>query len=478
MENKDMPGGKTNKVEDVVKNVSGNSIADQRLQAERAARRQGRQGQGLFGKARARLRASGNVPRGTSRGAGDTLQDTARNVDEVVEETSRADEIMLDLARWTRRFLVPLAILAWAGVAILVLWAAGHVTRAILLLVIAALLAYALAPLVTFLERVIPRLLAILVVYLVVLGGISALLYLVVSAAVGQITSLSGYLGSLLTPQSGGHLTPLEQTLMSFGISSSQIASLRAQLIAQTEGLAGDIVPLLTGLVNATLDIIVVAVLSIYLLIDGTRVTNWLRRNMPRRQQGRVRFLLETLQRIVGGYIRGQILLCGLIGVLVGGGMGILRVPYALLLGVLAFVLEFIPVLGTLVSGAICVLLALTQGWVLALIVLVYFIIVHIIEGDVVGPRIVGKAIGLHPVISLVALIAGAELFGIWGALLASPVAGVLQSFLVAIWAEWRETHPQEFQRMKNKVSDKVEENVAEKPIDPEPAAKLLSDSE
>jgi predicted PurR-regulated permease PerM len=120
----------------------------------------------------------------------------------------------------------------------------------------------------------------------------------------------------------------------------------------------------------------------------------------------------------------------------------------------------------------------LTQGWVLALIVLVYFIIVHVIEGDVVGPRVVGKAIGLHPVVSLVALIAGAELFGIWGALLASPVAGVLQSFLIAIWVEWREMHPQEFQRMKNKVTDTVEENVAKKPIDPEPAAKLLSDSD
>src|SRR5438105_4486058 len=112
---------------------------------------------------------------------------------------------------------------------------------------------------------------------------------------------------------------------------------------------------------------------------------------MPHRQRSRVRFFLSTLQRIVGGYIRGQLLLCSLIGVLVGIGMTVLGVPYALLLGVLAFVLEFIPVLGTLVSGAICVLLALTKGWLIAVIVLIYFIVVHIIEGDVVGPRLVGK---------------------------------------------------------------------------------------
>jgi len=133
-------------------------------------------------------------------------------------------------------------------------------------------------------------------------------------------------------------------------------------------------------------------------------------------------------------------------------------------------VLEFIPVLGTLVSGAICVLLALTRGWVIALIVLAYFVFVHIIEGDVVGPRIIGKAVGLHPVVSLTALVAGAELFGIWGALFASPVAGVIQAFIVALWSEWRETHPQEFQRAKDAVADHLEANVAEKNMDPDTA--------
>jgi predicted PurR-regulated permease PerM len=232
---------------------------------------------------------------------------------------------------------------------------------------------------------------------------------------------------------------------------------------------------LLTGVVGTALDIVLVAVLSIYLLIDGSRITNWLRRNAPRRQKGRVHFLLNTLQRVVGGYIRGQLLLCTIIGVLVGGGMQVLGVPYALLLGVLAFVLEFIPILGTLVSGAVCVLLALTKGWILALIVLAYFTVVHVLEGDIVGPRIVGKAVGLHPVVSLVALIAGGELFGIWGALFASPVAGVIQALLVAIWSEWRETHPDEFQATKNKVATKIEENVADKPVDPtEPEARLL----
>jgi len=296
------------------------------------------------------------------------------------------------IATWMRRCGLPFAILAWTGVALLLLWLVGHVIQTLLLLTFAALLAYALAPAVTFLARLMPRFLAILIVYLIVLGAVSVVLYLIVSTAIVQFVSLGDYVRLLLTPSTTGQLTPLEQAAQSFGISSSQIATAGDQVVASIQGFAGSVVPLLTGLVGAVLDVILVAVLSIYLLVDGAHVSNWLRGNMPQRQQGRMQFLLDTLQRVVGGYLRGQLLLCGLLGLLVGVGMQLIGVPYALLLGVLAFIFGFIPVLGTLLSGAICVLLALTLGWVRAVIVLVYFIIVHIIEGDVVGPRIVGLA--------------------------------------------------------------------------------------
>ena len=87
----------------------------------------------------------------------------------------------------------------------------------------------------------------------------------------------------------------------------------------------------------------------------------------------------------------------------------------------------------------------------------------------------VGKTIGLHPVVSLVALIAGSELFGIAGALLASPVAGVLQALLIAIWTDWRETHPKEFQRKEEDAVEKEKETVVKTPDAPEPPPELIS---
>jgi predicted PurR-regulated permease PerM len=139
---------------------------------------------------------------------------------------------------------------------------------------------------------------------------------------------------------------------------------------------------------------------------------------------------------VIGGYIRGALTLAALIGFLVGAGMLILEVPYAVLLGILAFFMEFVPVVGVLISGAVSVGLAATKGWVLALIVLGYFILVHVIESDVVGPRIMGRAVGIHPATALVAFVAGTELFGVWGALFASPLAGLLQAIGTAVWRE------------------------------------------
>lgn len=347
--------------------------------------------------------------------------------------------------RWARRRDAAIAVLGWLIIVALVVWAASHVIRALLILIVAALLAYALMPAVKFLSRFLPRPLALVVVYLAFVSVIGALGYLIVSTAITQIGMLTHQVSTLITPGKNGADSPLITRLRELGISQSQIQSVGDQILRQTQVLAAGIVPFLEGIFNGVLDAVLVTVLSIYLLLDGQRVVAWLHTSAPVKHRARVAFMLLTFQRVVGGYIRGQLILSTLIGALVGIGMAALHVPYAVLLGVLAFILEFIPVIGVFISGAACVLIALTQGWVLAVVVLAYFVIVHIIEGDVVGPRVVGRAVGVHPAVSIFALLAGGELFGIWGALFASPLAGLIQAALSEIWREWRLTHAHQF---------------------------------
>jgi predicted PurR-regulated permease PerM len=356
--------------------------------------------------------------------------------------------------KWIRRVAIPLTTLAWIALVAVVLWSASHIGRSLILLAIAALLAVALAPGVKLAARVIPRMLAIVVIYLIVLIGLGIVIYFICRTAVQQVSELKSEVTHLLNPNMNSSPTPLEVTLQSLGIDQVQIQEARQIVVSHLGNVANDVIPLLRSIFNFILDFIVVAILSIYFLIDGARVIRWLRSNLP--FQERAIFVLDTLEHVVGGYIRGQFTLSFLIGLLVGLGMAILQVPHPVLLGVLAFFMAFVPVLGTFITATACVLLALTQNqgwivglthqsWILAVIVLVYFLAVHSFESHIVGPRIVGNAVGLHPIIAISALIAGVELFGILGALFVAPVVGVLQAIVISLWKEWRIAHPEQF---------------------------------
>lgn len=380
--------------------------------------------------------------------------------------SSRSERETQHAARWARRRDIPIAILAWLVLSGLILWGAGYIVRSLLALLVAALLAFALTPGVKLLQRFMPRFLAIIVVYLVVLSGVSFLLYEVVNTTISQIAALVTNIQTLLA--SPRQLASISQFFQRFGISPDQLTSIVRGIEAQATGVVGGALPLLSGIASFILDVIIVAILSIYLVLDGERAVGWLRRNAPIVQRERIHFFLDTLERVIGGYIRGQLIMSSLVGVLVGIGMALFGVPYAVLLGVVAFILEFIPIIGTILSGVLCVLLALSHGWLIALFVLIYFVGVHILEGDILAPRIVGRAVGVHPAVSLFALLAGAELFGIWGAVLGSPLAGLIQAALITVWQDWRANHPEQFPdedeaEEEMKELDEVEEEEGER---------------
>ncbi len=106
---------------------------------------------------------------------------------------------------------------------------------------------------------------------------------------------------------------------------------------------------------------------------------------------------------------------------------------YALLIAVAAFVFQLIPMIGPFLTGALAVTIAAFQSFSLVVWVLVYYLTVQLIESNVLGPRISGRAVGLHPAASLLALITGAELFGFWGAMLAVPVTGLVYVIATAV---------------------------------------------
>ncbi len=347
-----------------------------------------------------------------------------------------------------RRLFILLEILAAVTLALIILWGISHIITSVLVVLIAALIAYAIVPVVELFQKIMPRALAILLAYLIVMMILGAVAYSVVSTAVFQVSALVHNVSVWLMPNNEGKL-PLLDLLHTIGLSDIQISNLEQQIFGGVSTLAGSfasgLIPILSMVAGSLLNILLTAVISIYLLVDGPRAITWLRKAVPKSRRSQVNSTLETLQRVVGGYIRGQILLSAIIGFLVGSGLFIIGFPYPVLMGVLSFITEFIPVLGTIFAGTVAVLLALTQGWVIAVITLAFFIIVHIFEGYVLAPRLIGNAVKLNPAIMLIALIVGSELFGPIGAIFAAPTAGLLQALTITVWIQYRQTHKEEF---------------------------------
>jgi predicted PurR-regulated permease PerM len=211
-------------------------------------------------------------------------------------------------------------------------------------------------------------------------------------------------------------------------------------------GALSGLLPFLVGLFGNVINLIIVITLSVYFILDGPRIVNWLSHKTPLNQRDTIAFLLHTLDTSLGGYFRGTALLALIGAVCTGVVLALLRVPYAALLGTLFFPLYFLPVIGTYIIAGLCILAALPQGWVVMLIVAVFMVLLMgVVLGQVLAPRIFSKTVGVHPIVALFALFAGAELFGLIGGLLAIPVAGVLQQIVVALWKRWKSRHPEQF---------------------------------
>ncbi len=342
---------------------------------------------------------------------------------------------------WQRALYIPLIVLAWLAIILIGGWLLSHVVKTLLTLLLSGIVAFALTPLVSLLARWMPRGLAIAVAYVLGFVALLGLIAFLAVTAATQVTALVDHLPRYA--QQAQRLEPRFLPLLRpFGVTPATLHTTQQHAIASLQGVgttaAQESLGLVSGIVSTLIDLILILILSVYLTANGPRIARRLRRETPGAQRWRTGLLIAIVNQVVGGYIRGTLTLAALVGALVGAGMLVLHVPYAVLLGVLAFFMEFIPIIGVLISGTVCVLIALFQGPVTALLVLVYFAVVHVIEGDVVGPRIMGKAVGIHPATALLALVAGTELFGFWGALFGAPLAGVLQAVGTAAWRELR----------------------------------------
>lgn len=175
--------------------------------------------------------------------------------------------------------------------------------------------------------------------------------------------------------------------------------------------------------------------LAFYLLKDIDRFKERVVRALPRSRRHEILALLRSLDRVISGFVRGQILLGLTVGGLAAAVTYLLGLRYTLLLGIWAGLTEFIPYVGPVLGAIPAVLAGLAVSPLAGLEVAIAFAVIQQLENAVLSPKIMGESVGLHPLVVMLAILSGGYLLGTWGLLLALPVAGVVRvlwTFLVA----------------------------------------------
>lgn len=197
------------------------------------------------------------------------------------------------------------------------------------------------------------------------------------------------------------------------------------------------------GLVNLLTTFILVFMISAFLLLDSGRILGWLRNLIPPEHHTDFENVVRLIDRALGGAIRGQLLICVVNGVLTGIGLVLLQVKYAFLLALLAGVMSLIPIFGSILSTIPIVTVALVSGTsglqlLKGLLVLAWIIGIHLIEANLLNPKIIGTAAKIHPVIVIFAVVAGERTYGAIGALLAVPIVSAVQTMFIYMRAKVR----------------------------------------
>ncbi|HZU12827.1 MAG TPA: AI-2E family transporter [Chloroflexota bacterium] len=200
-----------------------------------------------------------------------------------------------------------------------------------------------------------------------------------------------------------------------------------AQLSNQGTYILNNAITILSETASLLLNLFLALIISVYFVSDGPRLIRNSINLLPRNFREQGWFFMESVDRVVGGYIRGQLFLSFLAGVLGGGGAAVLGVPYPLLIGLMTFVLESVPVVGPMLAVIPAVAISLFFNPPLVTLgLLVWFLVFQQIVTNVVGPRILGTAVGIHPLEALLAVLVGYPLGGLIGAFLAIPIMGIV----------------------------------------------------
>jgi predicted PurR-regulated permease PerM/phosphoglycolate phosphatase-like HAD superfamily hydrolase len=318
-------------------------------------------------------------------------------------------------------------------------------------LILAVVLAYLLKPLADLIERraKLPRTLAVFLVFLILLLILATIPFTVVPLAVNQITHLNLDLQQLVDDLVAFLSQPIVIVGYRFSL-QELVGNVQGTLQSMLRPFATQTVNLLFNVVSSVIWVIAILVISFYLVRDAARLRRWLDRMAPPGYTEELRSLREEINQVWKAFFRGQVVLGIIIGMVTWIAMTAVGLPLAGLMGLLAGLLEVIPNFGPVLSVIPALFIAFFRGssylplsnfW-FAVLVLGIYIVIQQVENVYFKPRIMGRQMGLHPVLIFAGILAGGLLFGILGILLVTPVLGTLRVALHYVYAKLLDQDP------------------------------------
>jgi len=330
-----------------------------------------------------------------------------------------------------------------AGVALViitVIFLGARAMSTLVLLFLAIIVGEAIRPFVVWMTRYrIPRPLSVLLIYLGVFVLLGVLLWFLLNPLFQQVIVLSQNVPRYVT-QFERLVTQIAQTVNAQGALQEALTSLSRSLGGFLQSSAPALISLpftvVAGIFSSIISVVVVLTMALFWLLSSAKLKPFVISLFPVSMQEQATDVIAELGRTLGGYVQGTAIGMVLIGALTSIGLLILGAPYALLLGVLAGLLELLPYLGPWISGMAAVLVALIAvDPIKAIEVAILFVLIQQIEGNVVQPLVMSRAVHVDPLLVIVAVLIGIELMGIVGAILAVPTAAMTQVLVVRVVA-------------------------------------------
>ncbi len=295
----------------------------------------------------------------------------------------------------------------------------------------AFILAYFFDPLYKFLlDKKVPKVLAIIIVFGIIIALLILTIFFLIPSLINQLNILYKEIPNFIENYQNLILS-IEPQLSKF-INPADVAILLTENLSELQrsvlGFSQSIIIYLSNIVSSiTFGIVIVPLILFYIMRDMLVFKENLYIFVSKDNKKEFKEVLEEIDNIVSGFIRGRIIVCFIVGTLIGIGLYFLNLKFALIIGIVSGIFNFIPYLGPMVGVVLTLIFALGSPWWILLMIVVLFVLVNQLEAVYLNPNILGKGLGLHPLTVILSMLICGQVLGILGVLVAVPLTAILK---------------------------------------------------